>query len=176
MTGHDFDRDPDALAWAAAKVEKALERVEGWVKDAKAQGDWARAKGLGVAAMSIRGQLLGRGPCVVGAFDARRPAIEASMDVGRHHMEAKAAGADQPAEAEAFLGVPLPPPLSLLPPMGPQFCHHPAARASVHRTQQAGWGLQERHTLTCPDCGQYAESLTPLRAMAPTPLPPDPAS
>jgi hypothetical protein len=75
-----FDRDPEALAWARAKVQHALDRLANFEKQAAAEGSHDQATGLNLAQLSLRRTLIGGQGCVIGAFDERLPEHRALLD------------------------------------------------------------------------------------------------
>ena len=72
----DFDDDPEALAWARARVEREIARMQDFQRQAKAKGrdplPWLRHKNL------LHRAFIGGSGCVIAAFDERRPAIRAA--------------------------------------------------------------------------------------------------
>jgi hypothetical protein len=81
----DFDRDPEALAWARAKVQAHLNRYETLLAQAKATAAknpehmdvvrfWFRLAGV------VRRDLTVGTECVHAAFDARLPDLLARID------------------------------------------------------------------------------------------------
>lgn len=80
MTGglSRFDSDPEALAWARARVEKHLDRLD--QNAALATGmSGERWKGAANASRFLRRALVGDGGCVYGAFDERLPDIAGAL-------------------------------------------------------------------------------------------------
>lgn len=73
-----YDIDPDALAWARAKVQHQLDRLATFEAHAAETGKTELAAGLSIARRSTEQLLLGGEGCVVGAFDERRPAMFAA--------------------------------------------------------------------------------------------------
>jgi hypothetical protein len=71
----DFDRDPEALAWARGKVERALGSLTDLAGQAERQGDHDKAVGMQLAVWKLRKSLLGDGGCTVGSLDARLPEL-----------------------------------------------------------------------------------------------------
>lgn len=81
----DYDRDPEALAWARAKVQAHLDRYENLLDQAKATAAedpehmptvrfWFRLAGV------VRRDLTVGTECVHAAFDARLPDLLARID------------------------------------------------------------------------------------------------
>lgn len=69
-----FDDDPEALAWARAKVQKQIERMADFERQAKERGgsdpdQWRKFRYL------LESSFIGGTGCVVAAFDERRPVI-----------------------------------------------------------------------------------------------------
>lgn len=69
----DYDRDPEALAWARTKVQAYIDLLADFEKQAKAKHDLLTANGCGVSRLLAQRHFLGDGGCTVGAFDERRP-------------------------------------------------------------------------------------------------------
>lgn len=69
----DYDRDPEALAWARAKVQAYIDLLADFERQAKARGDLLTANGCGVSRLLTQRHFLGDGGCTIGAFDERRP-------------------------------------------------------------------------------------------------------
>ena len=75
-----YDRDPEALAWARAKVQPYIDQLAEWEKQAEERGATAKARGIGVARLlAIRHFANGKG-CTIGAFDERRPELAKAID------------------------------------------------------------------------------------------------
>jgi hypothetical protein len=70
-----YDTDPDALAWARIRVQHQLDRLAGFEEHATQSGKTDLAHGLSMARRSTAQLLLSGEGGVVGAFDARRPAM-----------------------------------------------------------------------------------------------------
>lgn len=96
LAAPDFDRDPAALAWARAKVQRQIDRFAAFEQQCRDRGDDLKANFWRQAQYSMRACLLGRGEgCVVGAFDERLPQLASAVDhaipapidraVGRDH-------------------------------------------------------------------------------------------
>jgi hypothetical protein len=75
-----YDTDPDALAWARAKVQHHIERLVEFERQADTKGDIDKARGLAIARRSTEQLLIGGEGCVIGAFDARRPDFTRAVD------------------------------------------------------------------------------------------------
>lgn len=81
MTGREpsrFDTDPEALAWARARVTEHLDRLDRNIARVAYGERW---KGAAGASQFIRRALVGDDGCVFAAFDARRsdPALAAAL-------------------------------------------------------------------------------------------------
>jgi len=81
----DYDRDPEALAWARARVQQHIDRYEDLLAQAKAAAAenpehmdrvrfWFRLAGV------VRRDLTAGTECVHAAFDARLPDLLARID------------------------------------------------------------------------------------------------
>lgn len=71
----DFDRDPAALAWARGRVQFYIDKAQRFCEMAAERGNVDQASGWRRIANFMRYSLIGRGNCVVGAFDERRPSL-----------------------------------------------------------------------------------------------------
>jgi hypothetical protein len=88
-----YDTDPDALAWARARVQHQLDRLAAFEEHATQSGKTDLAHGLSMARRSTAQLLLGGEGCVVGAFDARRPTMfggQPANDAAREEQPAAA--------------------------------------------------------------------------------------
>ena len=79
----DFDRDPEALAWARAKVQAYIDQLADFEEQAAARGDAATATGCGISRRLAERHFLGDGGCTIGAFDERMPAFANAIDHAR---------------------------------------------------------------------------------------------
>jgi hypothetical protein len=70
-----YDQDPDALAWARAKVRELESRWRKFADDARFSGDTRNADRWTWLANGVRNDLLGGGATVLGAFDERRASL-----------------------------------------------------------------------------------------------------
>lgn len=86
----DYDRDPEALAWARAKIQDYIDRLTDFERQAKAKGDPATATGCAISRLLAQRHFLGDGGCVIGAFDQRRPDYLERIDGGPSAREAAA--------------------------------------------------------------------------------------
>jgi hypothetical protein len=83
MSGPDlsrFDRDPDAVAWARAKVVRLRDKYRGFERSAAAAGKADQASMWRRLANMIDMQMVGGKTCSIAAFDERLPAMAALMD------------------------------------------------------------------------------------------------
>lgn len=78
-TFSQFDRDPEALAWARTKVQDYIDQLARWQEEANERGAAAKALGFGSARILAQRHFIGGG-CVIGAFDERRPDIARALD------------------------------------------------------------------------------------------------
>jgi hypothetical protein len=88
-----YDTDPDALAWARTRVQHQLDRLAAFEEHATQSGKTDLAHGLSMARRSTAQLLLGGEGCVVGAFDARRPAMfggQPADDAAREEQQDRA--------------------------------------------------------------------------------------
>jgi len=69
-----YDRDPDALAWARAKVQCEIDRFRDFERQATEQGKTDPLQWRKMANMLRRGFIGGQG-CVIAAFDERLPEV-----------------------------------------------------------------------------------------------------
>jgi hypothetical protein len=69
--GRTYGSDPEALAWARERVEKALARVEDMAAHLTERGELDKAEGYRGAAWRIRSLLIGGEGCSVASFDGR---------------------------------------------------------------------------------------------------------
>ncbi|MEV6504831.1 hypothetical protein AB0M61_01750 [Streptomyces sp. NPDC051642] len=76
----DFDRDPEALAWVRAKIQRHVDWLASAERETAAKGDregavrWRFAKNVMVR------KLLGGTGCVIASFDERLPEHLARVD------------------------------------------------------------------------------------------------
>lgn len=75
-----FDRDPDAVAWARAKVVRLRDRYRGFEQSAAAAGKPEQASTWRRLANMIDMQMVGGKGCSIAAFDERLPAMTVLMD------------------------------------------------------------------------------------------------
>ena len=66
-----YDLDPQALAWARAKIQREIDKARNWQKQKESAGEdastWRRYANL------LDMHFIGGEGCVIAAFDARRP-------------------------------------------------------------------------------------------------------
>ena len=67
----DFDRDPEALAWARAHIQAYLDRLTDFEATANSNRNAVMAYSCGVAREITRKHFLGDGDHVIGVFDQR---------------------------------------------------------------------------------------------------------
>lgn len=78
-----YDQDPEAIAWARAKVQAEIDRAEEFAADATAAAHLETARNWRIIARHLRRTLLGdTRSCVMGRFDERLPALH--RDAGTH--------------------------------------------------------------------------------------------
>jgi hypothetical protein len=78
-----YDRDPEALAWARAKVREYIDRLADFEQQAKADSSGITAYGCGVARLLAERHFLGDGGCTIGVFDERRPGMAPASSAER---------------------------------------------------------------------------------------------
>lgn len=76
----DYDRDPDALAWARTKIQREVDRLRDWERTAKDRGDGERAMQWRKMANLLNMRFIGGTGCVIAAFDERKPAYARMLD------------------------------------------------------------------------------------------------
>lgn len=68
---NNYDADPDALAWARAKIQRRIDHYRDFERQAKEKGTdseiWRNI------AWSMERDFIGAGGCVIAAFDERLP-------------------------------------------------------------------------------------------------------
>jgi hypothetical protein len=74
-----FDRDPDAVAWARAKVEKVRDQFREFEGRCAQKGDYDSAAMWRKMANMLELKLIGGKTCVITAFDERLPAWADSL-------------------------------------------------------------------------------------------------
>lgn len=78
--GRKFDRDPEALAWARAKVQAVVDKYTDF--EAQAKGDTVAAARWRTATFVLRRELIGGEGCTITRFDYRSPTVLAALDDG----------------------------------------------------------------------------------------------
>lgn len=76
----DFDRDPEALAWARRKIQNVIDRADKFVADAKRVRNEQAERTWRVIGNHLRRSFIGGTGCVIAAFDERRPGHLALLD------------------------------------------------------------------------------------------------
>jgi hypothetical protein len=76
----DYDRDPEALAWARAKVQHEIDRCRGFHQSALAAGKSEQAESWRRYANRMERSFIGGEGCTIAAFDARRPQFADAID------------------------------------------------------------------------------------------------
>lgn len=74
---HNLNADPEALAWARAKVERVRDKCRRFEADARNQGRTESATQWRRFAKFLEMEFIGGKGCVIAAFDERRPAFAA---------------------------------------------------------------------------------------------------
>ena len=77
-----FDRDPDAVAWARAKVVRLRDRYRGFEQTSAAAGKFEQSSMWRRLANMIDMQMVGGKGCSIAAFDERLPAMTALLGGG----------------------------------------------------------------------------------------------
>lgn len=75
-----YDTDPEALAWARAKVQHYIDRLAKFEKQATESNSSNKARGLRVARRSAEQTLIGGEGCTIAAFDERLPDFTRAVD------------------------------------------------------------------------------------------------
>ena len=83
MTASKFDSDPEAVAWAREKIQRAVAQAEELEKHAQGTGQPQIAERWRVTVQFMRMKLLGGRGCVIAAFDERLPEWVARLDESR---------------------------------------------------------------------------------------------
>lgn len=85
MTGtttRDYDRDPEALAWARAKVQRDIDRFRRFEQQSRERGDADLASQWRKMANFLQMDFIGGTGCSIAAFDERRPSLPVIDDGG----------------------------------------------------------------------------------------------
>lgn len=89
MSGYSrFDRDPEAVAWARAKVQRRVDKYRGFEAKTRERGEQDKADFWRRLANMLEMELLGGKTCVIAAFDERLPEMAALLgeaDAGGGH-------------------------------------------------------------------------------------------
>jgi hypothetical protein len=75
-----FDRDPEALAWARAKVQHEIDRAQKFVDQAELEGATGSAERWRHHALHLWRSFVGGEGCVHAHFDERLPALANAID------------------------------------------------------------------------------------------------
>lgn len=75
MTDSPYDADPEALAWARAKIQHQVDRCRKFHASAMAAGKPEQAETWRHLANRMERDLIGGEGCTIAAFDVRRPAL-----------------------------------------------------------------------------------------------------
>jgi hypothetical protein len=70
----DFDRNPEALAWARTKLQHHIDKLAGWEQQATAQDKTEQAEHWRRTKNYLLRSFIGGHGCVIAAFDERLPA------------------------------------------------------------------------------------------------------
>lgn len=76
-----YDGDPEALAWARAKVQSYLDRLRSFESQAVARSDSTTAAGCAISRRMAHRHFLGDGGCTIGVFDERLPFLPPESEV-----------------------------------------------------------------------------------------------
>ncbi|MFI8301533.1 hypothetical protein ACIGCZ_37125 [Streptomyces nigra] len=80
MTYSRYDADPEALAWARAKVQDEIDRCRKFTESATAAGKPEQAEMWRRLANRMQRQFIGGEGCVMGYFDERLPSLAKAVD------------------------------------------------------------------------------------------------
>jgi hypothetical protein len=78
----DYDRDPEALAWARAKVQCDIDRFRRFEQQARERGNPDLATQWRKFANFLQMDFIGGEGCSIAAFDERRPSLPPVDDGG----------------------------------------------------------------------------------------------
>lgn len=76
----DYDRDPEALAWARAKVQREIDKLRDFERQCTDRGDAEKAAQWRKMRNLLAMRFIGGTGCVIAAFDERRPAFAVLLD------------------------------------------------------------------------------------------------
>lgn len=79
----DFDRDPEALAWARAKLQLHIDKLADWEQQAAGQDKAEQADHWRRVKHYLQRKFIGGQGCVIAAFDERLPAHLDMLDRAR---------------------------------------------------------------------------------------------
>ena len=85
----DFDRDPEALAWARRKIQNEIDRADKFVTDAKKIRNEKAESTWRIIGNHLRRSFIGGTGCVIAAFDERLPEHRAMIDKAASAAEEK---------------------------------------------------------------------------------------
>ena len=74
-----FDDDPDALTWARAKIQHAIDRAAGFEAHCRETGNIRSEVNWRTVRQFMSQTLIGGRGCVIGAFDERLPEMRRLM-------------------------------------------------------------------------------------------------
>ena len=77
---NDFDRDPEALAWARASIQHHIDKLARWEEQAAEQGKTEQAEHWRRVRTYLQRSFIGGQGCVIAAFDERLPAHRELLD------------------------------------------------------------------------------------------------
>lgn len=97
-----FDRDPDAVAWARAKVEKVRDQFREFQRKAAAAGKAEQSDMWRKMANMLDLKLIGGKTCVITAFDERLPAMARLRDAAEEDLVARCNRCEAPASCGEF--------------------------------------------------------------------------
>ena len=84
----DYDRDPAAIAWARAKLERTIEQIRGYQRLAIEKGDLELARMWDHRARWIQWNVLGDGTgYAITPFDPRHPQVRAILDGAEERLQ-----------------------------------------------------------------------------------------
>lgn len=72
-----YDKDPEAVAWAAAKVARSADKAERFSREAASVEQRTQWRKI---AWFMRRELIGGTGCVIAGFDARLPEMRKLLD------------------------------------------------------------------------------------------------
>jgi hypothetical protein len=75
-----YDRDPEALAWARAKVQDEIDRCQKFAESARTADKPEQAEMWRRLANRMQRMFIGGDGCVMGYFDERLPALATAID------------------------------------------------------------------------------------------------